>query len=165
MNASPLTASARIGLLFLLSMFTGLTPAADVAVMPPPGKAVVVVYRPAKIPGVLLQSNEPYFIAYDAQWISTVSKGRHFVFHAWPGAHLIQPAIRSDRLAANDEGGSSTLKLDVKAGETYYVKATPPDSTHIFVAGEAIALTLVDQDSARKDLADSTPVDWAKDLV
>jgi len=62
---------------------------ADLAITPPPGKAVIIVYRPAKIPGVLLQTGGASRVAFDGQWISALSKGENFAFYAWPGQHRI----------------------------------------------------------------------------
>jgi hypothetical protein len=162
MKATLLIARIRMGL--ALCTFPSLLAAGEVNVIPPLEKAAVVVYRPAKLPGVILQSNESFRVAYDGQWISSVSKGAHFVFYAWPGAHKIEPAIASQR-TPDDRYGSSTLNLDVKAGETYYVKAAPADTPSIIAPSSSITFTLMDKESAQKDLAESTPVDWAKDLV
>jgi hypothetical protein len=91
-----------------------------VVVTPQPGKASIVVFRgpdPALIP-----SRIAYHIAFDEQWISTLPPGKYFAFHAWPGLHRIEPPIRGER-GPTDSRGSSTLDLEVKAGETYYIAA------------------------------------------
>jgi hypothetical protein len=164
MKANPLIAPIRMGLAITLCTFPSLLTAGEINVTPPPEKAAVVVYRPAKLPGVILQANEAFRVAYDGQWISSVSRGTHFVFYAWPGAHKIEPSLASQR-TPDDRYGSSTLNLDVKAGETYYVKAAPPDTPSIVAPTSSIAFALMDKESAQKALAESKPVDWAKDLV
>lgn len=131
----------------------------EINVNPPPDKAAIVVYRPARVPGAVFQDNIDLPLVYDEQWISTVSKGKHFVFYGWPGVHKIEPAIAMYRMAPDARCGSSTMNLDVKPSETYYIKVVPASCT------SGAALTLMEKESAEKDLTASEPVEWAKDLV
>jgi hypothetical protein len=156
----------RTGATLVLCMFPGLLAAAEIDIAPPPGKAVVVVYRPAKIAGVLYQKNTAHRIALDGQWISSISKGQHFAFYAWPGTHRIESPIGFERMSEDDSRGTGTLRLDVKAGETYYIKAGPVRNTRISLdASDTAAVMLMDKASALAEMAESTPVDWAKDLL
>jgi len=122
---------------------------------PLPGKALIVVFRTARSPFASAPNVAPY-IAFDEQWVSTMPKARYFAFHAWPGPHRV--AIALDTEAISNEGA---VELDVKAGETYYIKATPGT----FKEAGNTALEQVSKESAQTDMAGSTPVDWAKDLL
>jgi hypothetical protein len=160
-----LVSHIRMGAMLALCMLPTLLAAAEISITPPPGKAAVVVYRLSRVKGVLLQHKTPDRIAFDEQWISSLSPGEHFVFYAWPGAHRIESALWSERRAEGDSR-PGTLRLDVKAGETYYVTAGPVKPTVISTeSSQDVAVMLMDQESALKDLAESKPVDWAKDLV
>jgi hypothetical protein len=152
----------RVALTLTLCTFSISLAASEINVNPPADKAALVVYRPAKVPGTLFQDNIDLHLAYDEQRISTVSKGRHFVFYAWPGAHKFEPSFEIFRMSS-DRCGSSTIHLDVKAGETYYIKVTPPEGPPPCPSGAS--LMPMDTESAQKELADSKPVDWAKDVV
>jgi len=123
--------------------------------VPRPGKALVVVFRAARSPFLSAPNVAPY-IAFDGQLISIMPKARYFAFHAWPGAHKV--AIALDMQAVPNE---STVNLDVQAGETYYIKATPGTFKDITNTG----LEQVSKESAQTDMAGSTPVDWAKDML
>lgn len=124
----------------------------------PAGKATIIVYRPVKIPGVLLQAGGKSHLGYDEQWISALSKGEHFAFYAWPGRHKIESSIGVER-----EG---TVELDVKPGETYYISAGPNRPTPIsVVSSTGTAVALMDQETAEKELAGSKPVKWMQDLL
>lgn len=128
------------------------------AITPPPGKAAIIVYRPAKIPGVLLQTSGASRVAFDDQWISALNKGENFAFYAWPGQHRIESAIGVDR-----EG---TVQLDVKAGETYYVAAGPSRPTPVsLVSSLGTKVSMVDKETAEKEMTGSKPVEWARDLL
>jgi hypothetical protein len=124
---------------------------------PLPGKALIVVFRMARSPFVSAPNVAPQ-IAFDEQWISTLPKARYVAFHASPGPHKIAIALRMQAMPNEAE---STVNLDVKAGETYYIKATPGTFKEV---GNT-ALEWVSKESAQTDMAGSTPVDWAKDLL
>jgi hypothetical protein len=124
---------------------------------PQPGKALIVVFRAARSPFLSAPNVAPQ-IAFDDQWISTIPKARYFAFHAWPGSHKVAIALRMQALPNEAE---SMVNLDVKAGETYYINATPGTLKN---AGNT-ALDQVSKESALTDMAGSTPVDWAKDLL
>ena len=117
---------SRVFVAFALCALSGVTAAQEAVITPQPGKAAVVIYRAARGP-FGSTGNTSYPIAFDEQWISTVPPGRYIAFPAWPGKHRIQPANKTEALPS-DAGsweGSSVLDLDVKAGETYYIKANP----------------------------------------
>jgi hypothetical protein len=115
----------RVFAALALCALPGVTAAQEV-MAPPQGKATVVIYRAARGP-FGSTGNTSYPIAFDEQWISTVPPGRYIAFPAWPGKHRIQPANKTEALPsdAGSSEGSSVLDLDVKAGETYYIKANP----------------------------------------
>ncbi len=117
---------SRVFVVFALCALSGVTAAQEAVITPQPGKAAVVIYRAARGP-FGSTGNTSYPIAFDEQWISTVPPGRYIAFPAWPGKHRIQPANKTEALPS-DAGsweGSSVLDLDVKTGETYYIKANP----------------------------------------
>jgi hypothetical protein len=146
----------------LVVFFLGLVSRASLAadLVPPPlaGKATIIVYRPAKIPGVLLQAGGKSHLGYDEQWISALSKGEHFAFYAWPGLHKIESSI-----GVESEGA---VELDVKAGATYYISAGPKRPTPIsVVSSTGTAVALMDKETAEKELVGSKPVKWMQDLL
>jgi len=155
-----------------LCVVTSPIPAQQAGIAPPSGKASIVIFRSAKEP-LLSAHNVDYPIAFDEQWISKLPKGRYFVFPAWPGRHRIAPAVRSEQIAAHtasewDSPGAMHLDLDVKAGETYYIKANPGafrfGSVDTMERVGRVAFELLSGETAQESLAASAPVDWLKDL-
>jgi hypothetical protein len=142
----------------VLSLLASSGLAADLDLTAPPGKAVVVVYRPAKVPGVLLQRGGASRVAFDDQWLSSLQKGEHFIFHAWPGKHRFESAIGFER--------QGTIEFELKAGEIYYVAAGPTRPTPVsLVSSTGTDVKLVTREFAESDLAGSKPVPWAREMV
>jgi hypothetical protein len=169
MTSSFLNRRARgVVVALALCMLSGSIRAQQAELAPQPGRASIVVFRAAREP-LLSAHNVAYPIAFDEQWISNLPKAKYFVFPAWPGTHRIALALRLQHLPsyASEREGSSGLDLDVKAGETYYIKANPgafrlgPDA---FSRVGTAALELMSREAAQEDFASSTPVDWLKEL-
>jgi hypothetical protein len=161
--------SSKILLVVLATcMFSGPIRAQQAEFAPQPGKASIVIFRAAREPA-LSARNVAYPIAFDAQWISNLPKARHFMFPAWPGKHRVALALRAHHLPsyASEGEGSSFLDLDVKAGETYYIKANPGAFRLGPLGFDRVgtaALELMSKEAAQEGFATSTPVDWQKDL-
>lgn len=74
---------------------------------PAEGKGQVVFFRPSKLMGAAIS----YKVREGEQALGTLSIGRYFVTQVEPGAHLY--TVHSE---SKDE-----LRMEVEAGETYYV--------------------------------------------
>lgn len=77
---------------------------------PPPGKGLVVFFRPSKIIGMAIS----YKVREGETELGTLSNGKYVVQVADPGKHSY--VVHSE--------AKDTLNLEIEAGETYYVEGT-----------------------------------------
>jgi hypothetical protein len=143
-----------------LSLFSGLAAGQNTEISVQPGKAIIIIFRVEHGP-LFSAGNTAYPIAFDKQWISNLPPGQYFAFPAWPGMHRIAPALRMETSPSGDAQGASAVDLQVQAGETYYIKASPGT----FKNAGTIALELKTKESAQADMSGSMPVPWMHDLL
>ena len=98
------------GMSLLSAGCASLGPAYTPVSSAPKDKATVYVYRPSAMGGAAVS----YTVAVNGADVSSLPSGGYFVYYAKPG---------ENEFAAKTEAKTS-VTVDAKAGETYYVKGT-----------------------------------------
>ena len=87
-----------------------VTPAHGRIPAPPPGQGQIVFYRNSALYGLLIG----YAVKENGRKLGNLSNGAYFVLPVDPGEHVFTAATEN----------KDTLRLEVDAGETYFVRGT-----------------------------------------